>query len=36
MKTLDELCELKFCKEIGKKTSREQRDEDGRRIFYVG
>jgi len=36
MKTLDELCESRFCKGIGKKTSREQRDEDGRRIFDVG
>jgi hypothetical protein len=33
MKTLDELCESRFCKGIGKKTSGERRDEDGRRIF---
>jgi hypothetical protein len=36
MKTLDELCESRFCKGIGKKTSRERRDEDGRRIFEAG
>ncbi len=33
MKTLDELCESRLCKEINRKTSGEQRDEDGRRIF---
>jgi hypothetical protein len=36
MKILDELCESWFCKEIGKKSSWEQKDEDGRSIFDVG
>ncbi len=33
MKTHDEMCESQFCKEIGRKTSKERRDEHGRRIF---
>jgi hypothetical protein len=36
MKTLHELCESQFYKEIGTKISRERRDEDGRRIFEAG
>jgi hypothetical protein len=36
MKTLHELCESRFCKEIRKKISGEQRDEVMRSIFDVG
>jgi hypothetical protein len=33
MKTLLELCESRFCKEIGRKISAQRRDEVMRRIF---
>jgi hypothetical protein len=36
MKTLCELYESQFCKEIGRMISGERRDEDGRSIFDVG
>jgi hypothetical protein len=36
MKTFHEVCELQFCKEIGKKISGEQKDEVMRSIFDVG
>jgi hypothetical protein len=36
MKILHELCESQFYKEINRKISREQKVEDGKRIFDVG
>jgi hypothetical protein len=36
MKALHELCESRFYNEIGKKISREQRDEDWRCIYDAG
>lgn len=36
MKTFHVLCESRFCERIGKKNSRERRDEDWRSIYDLG